>query len=518
MKSLVQRLGASILGVLSGFDRMRLRGTLPRLVNTDMFRTWLVGAGVPLKEFGDYANDITKELRKAVETQVQEQGRPVQYLSSYTDKEALVQKRLSREGAAPSGLICALSTLENCSSYDVYRDPKTRTLRLRQRTRKCLHYYIYSLDERFGLSHVRFQTWFPFDVRIVLNGREWLARDLDREGIAYQRRDNCFTWIEDFARAQALADAQPRVCWEAELNRVIDRALPPRSVWLRNDWYYWTADQTEWATDFAFRSRAALARIYPQLVRRAIDAFGSEDVLRFLGRRVSAEGRVPAYVQDEIASDLKHRPEGTRIKHRAGKNSIKLYDKQGSIVRLETTFNEVKGLRSYRTASDDPEGTPSWRPMRKSVVEMPRRAQLSQASNDRYAEALAGVPLDVALSQAAEKLCRAVTVGERRYRALNPLAAEDCALLKAISLGEWAVIGFRNRDIRHALYGEPRDEPTRRRQSGRVTRLLGILRAHGLIKKIPRTHRYVLTTAGTCVVPSLLIAANATLEQLTHAA
>jgi hypothetical protein len=497
---------------------MRLRGTLPRLVCTDTFRTWLVGAGVLLKDFGKYTEDVTKQIRNAVETQMKERGRPVEYLNSYTDKETLVQKRLSREGAASSGLVCALSTLENCSSYNVIRNPKTGTLQLRQQPRKCLHYYIYSLDDRFGLSHVRFQTWFPFDIRIVLNGREWLARDLDREGIGYQRRDNCFAWIEDFARAQALADAQARICWEDELNRLVEHSLPPLSVWLPNDWYYWTAEQTEWATDLAFRNRAALARIYPQLVRRAIDAFGSEDVLRFLGRRVTAEGCVPAYVQDEIASDLRHRPEGTRIKHRAGRNTIKLYDKQGSVLRVETTLNEIKGLKSYRTASGEPEGKPSWRPMRKSVVEMPRRAELSQASNDRYGEALAGLPLDVPLGRVAEKLCRAVTSHGRRYRALNPLAADDCALLKAVSQGEWAVTGFRNRDIREALNGQAKDDATRRRQSGRVTRQLGLLRAHGLIKKIPNTHRYVLTTHGTCVVPSLLTAANATVQQLTPAA
>jgi hypothetical protein len=518
MKSFLHRFGAKILGVLSGFDRVRLRGTLPRLAHTTGLSRWLEAAGILLKDFPDHAGARTRQLREALEAKADDAGRPVQYLPSYTNKEALVQQHRRRDDAAPGGLVCAFSTLENCTSYDIYRDPVTHKIDLRRRPRKCLHYYFYFDDDRFGLTQVRLQTWFPFPAHVVLNGREWLARQLDKEGIGYQRRDNCFTWVEDFARAQALADEQPRIPWEAELDRLLQRVLPSREAWLPDDHYYWTADQTEWATDLAFREADTLAELYPQLVRRGIETFRSEDVLRFLGRRVTAQGHVPASLRDEVTSDLKHRPEGVRIKHRAGKNTVKLYDKQGSVLRVETTLNEVKGLKSYRASADDPTGPWRWRPMRKSVVEMGRRAELSQASNDRYVEALGNLSTGTPLGRAAGKLCRPVMVGGRRHRALNPLAADDARLLESISRGEWLVAGFRNRDIRQALYGEAPDEATRRRQAARVTRLLGLPRAHGLIKKVPRTHRYLLSTEGTSVIPALLAANNATLQTLTKVA
>src|SRR5207245_5790098 len=125
-----------------------------------------------------------------------------------------------------------------------------------------------------------------------------------------------------------------------------------------------------------------------QLIRRGIETFRSEDVLRFLGRRVTAEGHVPASLKDEVTSDRKHRPEGVRIKHRAGRNTVKVDDKQGSVLRVETTLNEVQGLKSYRTTAQDPDGPRQWRPMRNSVVEMERRAELSQASHGRHRDAV----------------------------------------------------------------------------------------------------------------------------------
>jgi hypothetical protein len=518
MQSFLHRFRERILGVLSGFDRVRFRGSLLRLASVGGMSQWLVSKRVSLKDFTAMAQDRTKQLREALEEKAAGAGRPVEYLASFTDKEALVQERRQRAGTTSGGLICAFSTLENCLSYDIYRDAQTHGIALRKRPRKCLHYYFYFEDDRFGLTQVRLQTWFPFGVNVVLNGREWLARQLDGAGIGYVRQDNCFTWVEDFVRAQRLADRQPPVRWEDQLDRLLRRVHPAHRRWFPDVPSYWTVDQSEWATDVAFRNADALAELYPQLIRRGIETFGSEDVLRFLGHRVTAEGHVPPHLKAEVTSDLKHRPEGVRIKHRVGRNSIKLYDKQGSVLRVETTLNDVKPYQSYRAAADNPGGPPAWRPLRKGVADMVRRTELSQASNGRYLEALGSLPVDTPLSRVAEKLCRPVVVEGRRHRALNPLNPDDARLLAAVSRGEHLVSGFRNRDIRQALHGEPADDTTRRRQAAAVTRLLGLLRAHGLIKKIPRTHRYLLTAEGTRVVPALLAANNATLQQLTNAA
>ena len=110
-----------------------------------------------------------------------------------------------------------LSTLENCQSFEIYRNADTHQLELKRKPRKRLHDYVDFDDATFGQCHVRIQTWFPFDVRIVMNGREWLARQMDHAGIGYLRKDNCFTWIEDFADRQR-GDLQSRVLVRGDLS------------------------------------------------------------------------------------------------------------------------------------------------------------------------------------------------------------------------------------------------------------------------------------------------------------
>ncbi len=211
MERFIQRHGKKILGVLSGFDRMRFRGSFMPLTTVAGALTWLSRAGVLLKDFASFAQDLTKQIRQAVERDAVAAGRPVIYLDHFVNKEALVQGIRAERGAAANGLIAVLSAVEGCLPFGVRRSDGRHRFELRRRQRKCLHYYFYWLDDRFGLSQVRLQTWFPFHMHVLLNGREWLAAELDRAGIGYLRRDNCFADIEDFARAQKPADRQPRI-------------------------------------------------------------------------------------------------------------------------------------------------------------------------------------------------------------------------------------------------------------------------------------------------------------------
>ena len=258
MRQFIQRHRDQILGVLSGFDRLRLRGTLRLLTSVGGMMSYLSLAGMLIKDFMGYAEDLTRRLRQTTEENAQAAGRPVCYLPGATRKDELIEKIRREEGLAADGLIAVLSTLENCHSYDIYRNRSAKQVQLRQRSRKCLHYYFYFLDDTFGLTQVRLQTWFPFNVHVVLNGREWLAQRLDAASIGYRRQDNCFVDIEDFVRAQQLADQQPRIAWPKHLKRLLDRVHPLHQqlfdecpgpyYWTSEGPYYWTSEQNEWAT------------------------------------------------------------------------------------------------------------------------------------------------------------------------------------------------------------------------------------------------------------------------------
>ncbi len=225
--------------------------------------------------------------------------------------------------------------------------------------------------------------------------------------------------------------------------------------------YYWSVDQSEWATDVLFRSRRELADRYGRWLLHGVTSLGSRDVLRFLGRRTPGQGNLYGALSAEVQTSLREREEGVRLKHFVNLNSIKMYDKQGSVLRIETTLNSPRQMKVYRPKEGDENGPKAWRYLRKGVADMHRRAEVSQAANERYLDSLAAVDDATPLEELVAPLCRPVFWNGQRVRALNPLAGPDAALLAAAAQGEFLVHGFRNRDLQGLLYGgKPPRPPT----------------------------------------------------------
>jgi hypothetical protein len=507
---------ADVIGVLSGFDRLRLMATLRPLYQPSLMMRYLSRTGVLLKDFAAFAAGWTERVRAAAHQLAEQSGRPLTYLQGSSQRKELLARDRARRDGLSIGLIGIWSVVEPCLTYFVRRDREQKQLVLRLEPGKCLHYYFYFLHEQLGLLHLRLQTWFPFAIHACINGRHWLASQLDQAGIGYVQRENCFTWLEDVAQAQALARAQLQSRWPTLLQPLVEQCHPHAAELCQPLAlaYYWSVTESEYATDVMFKSPATLARLYPALIQQGIRHFGSTDVLRFLGHKTQANGRVHGNHQGEVLSSLKHRPEGLRLKHQAGGNSIKLYDKQGSVLRVETTLNRPHQFRVYRASERDPAGKKRWQVLRKSVGDLHRRAELCEAINGRYLEALASVRAGQSAGEVARTVCRPVVKDGRRHRALNPWSEPDAALLQVISRGEWTVSGFRNRDVRAVLYPSRVDATEAHRQSGRVTRALARLRAHGIIKKVNGSYRYQLTRQGRQIVTALLAARQADVEKL----
>ena len=111
-------------------------------------------------------------------------------------KESPASEIAERDGVTED-LVCVLSVVEPCRSFDVRPNRETHKLEVVNRKRRCLHYYLYLIDPVFGWLHVRLQTWAPFEIQVYVNGRDSLARQMDRAGIKYRRSDNKITWVED---------------------------------------------------------------------------------------------------------------------------------------------------------------------------------------------------------------------------------------------------------------------------------------------------------------------------------
>lgn len=521
MKRFIQQHAEKISGTLSGFDRLRFRGTLRWLAYTNGMQWFLNSSGILLKEFKTYVQGVTDQVRAATEQLVKAAGRKLIYLnSSRISKEEKAREIAERDGIQ-EGLICVFSAVEPCFSYEVHRDAQKRRLELRGRPQKCLHYYFYLQHPEFGFMHLRLQTWFPLTIHIAMNGREWLARQLDAAGLGYRRSDNCFLELADPERTQELCNQQLRTHWQRSFLSLLHQYHPSHKEIFREQalQYYWTLDQSEWATDILFRSRETLGELYPQLLRHAAYNFQSTDVMRFLGRRLTVKGRIHGGFQGEVVSDIAQRADHLRIKHRINKNWLKMYDKQEQVLRVETTLNDVKDMQVFRRAEANPESLKKWRGLRKSVADIKRRAQISQAANDRYLDSLAGVQATESLGELTKGLCQPTELKGKRVRALQPWSPADAQLLEAVSRPEFLLNGFRNKDLRGILHGEQQASPEeKRRRSAQVSRQLRMLRAHGLILKVVHTHRYQLTARGRTILAALQAARQVSPEQLAKVA
>lgn len=510
-----------VIGILHGFDRLRFRGTLRQLYCPRVMEAYLSVCHILIKDFGQLVEKTTQAVKEQARALAAKAGRPFLFVpSSQTSKEDLVRK-IAAKDQITGGLIAVLNAVEPCQSFRVIGNRHTKQIELKVETRKCSHLYFYYEHERFGFMHLRLQTWFPFQVNLCLNGRHWLARQLDKAGIGYQKKENTFIRVADMARAQSLLDEQLATDWRKELGTILKTVHPLsrqicRPLGLE---YYWSASDTEFATDILFRDAESLARFYPSWVHHAMSSFSSADVMRFLGHYVPlTTNKVWGQFDGEIISDTKRRPEGVRVKHSVNGNSIKFYDKQGSVLRVETTIVRPETFKTHRKPEGRPKESKRWLPLRRGLADFQRRAQISRRANERYLEALAATSGAMPLFEWVEKTCQPICRQGRRYRALNPWSKTDGLLLQLVNRGEFALNGFRNRDLCHIYFKPTADELERKRRMGWMCRRVRLLRAHGLVQKVAGTHRYVVSHKGRATITALLAARKADVDQLTKMA
>jgi len=481
------------LGELTMFDRLIFKGHLSGLYGRGRFSWFLHEQDVLLKDFGAYVKQTSAALKSHAEALAKAAQRPYIYLAgAKTQRTGQSKEDLARELAQAdgltAGLVCVLATLEINSSFDVRGNRQTHQKEVVRRPRKHLHFYFYYLDPEFGLLHIRLQSWFPFEIQIYINGRAWLAQQLDQASIEYTRYRNCFVEIADLQAAQTLCDKFAHRKWARVLNVFAKRVNPVLETIAQAGFggYYWSINQAEIATDVMFPERATLETILPDLFQEASLAFSATDVLRFLGRKLHGN------FQGAVSTDLKKRLEGYRVKHWLKNNSIKMYDK-ASVLRIETTINNSREFKTLQVEDEQRR----WVPMNKGVANFWRFYQVGQQANHRYLTALAQVQLKGEGVQVLDALCRPHTKQGKRVSKFNPITKADCQLFAAVMSGEHLINGFRNRDLRRKLYAGATATPVQtKRRCARVSRLIAKLRGHGLIAKVKEARLYRVTKFG----------------------
>lgn len=488
MSMFLDRHADRIHGVLSCYDRIVIQGTLPDICHADAMTAYLYLRGIRIFDYPKWAEPLREEIRANAERVADDNGLEIEFIRRKDfRKEERVKALVAKRGDHP-GLVHIFSAMEPCNSFQPWHHKRTHRTFFKPTLAKCLHYYFYFIDPTLGLCFLRVPTWAPFRLQFYCNGHQVLARQLTKRGITYTLVDNAFVALADFPAAQQLADG-----WSVkQLHRRLERLAATYCPVLHHfaAGYHWSLMQLEYATDLVFKDRAALQPLYDALVRTAIHTVHADQVATFLGRKLHS------LYQGEVGNDFHTRIQGTRIKHHMGQVAIKMYDKLGRVLRIETTANDVTFFK-HRRKVEHANGTWEMKlaPVKKTIYSLPVLRDLLGAANRRYLAFLATLDDPTAGAKHLDKLAKPVRHGTRTSRGFNLFHGDDRAFLIALLRGEFLISGLTCRRLRRVLPHHTGPQ---------ISRLLKRLRLHGVIRKIGRTYKYYLTRVGRQVVLAAL--------------
>jgi len=488
MKLLTETYQDQIRGILSCFDRIIIQGTLPIFCYPEGMTSYLNAKNIRIFDYPSFAMSLRDLIIQNAQRIASEAGLEIEYIKQKNfRKEDKIAKIIKERGSHP-GLVHIFSALEPCTSYKPWHDKTTHRTFLKYDSGKCLHYYFYLIDKRLGLVYVRVPTWCPFRLQIYFNGHNVLAEALRKKGIQYTLIDNLFTEISDFQKAQAISDS-----FNVEsLHKILDifaknfcpviKSLPVG--------YHWSIMQAEYSTDIIFKKQSDLRNLYDNLIHTAVYTVKPENIATFLGKKLQTN------YKDEVGNNFDTRIYGTRIKHNMGPTSIKMYDKLGLALRIETTTTDVSFFKHYRKVEQkDGSFHFAYASMKKGIYNLPTLSQLLRDSNTRYLEFISTITDRTDGIKNVIKISKSIVENNRSYKGFNFFDEEDLNIMLSIERGEFNISGFQNKDIRRKL---------RDKNPSQISRILARLRFHGLIKMIGRTYKYYLTVLGRKVIATAL--------------
>lgn len=516
MKKLIERFADLVKGSITGFDRIVFKGFILPLMSAQGAMSFCRTKGILNKDYKQWMIKQTACIVKRAEQYAKANcGQGIIPIPTWRIRKEEAAHERQRAEQIENGLIGVWSCLESASSYRARYCLKTGHPQLQNYPTRCKHLYFYFDHHEFGFMNIRLQTWFPYPIQIALNGREWLRRCLEQQGIQFLAKGNKLLYISDYQAAQRLLEKQLDVRFSKLLDRFVPIVFPMIHAILGPHLsYYWTMWQSEWATDLIFDSPEALNSVVDSLLRHAHMTATSTRVLRYLDRPLTLAGNPDGRSTEEVLTRVTDFNDGLRVRHWVDCNSVKLYNEQ-NVLRVETTINNPAKFRVFRHKQGQSQTESKSRlPLRKGVMDIPLRAIVSQEVNERFMNDLAMLKDESPAHKLIDQISSHRTQAGHRFRALD-ITGKDRELLQAIADPKFRISGLTNKMLRQNLsdtrFGSAR---TQKQLSAKISRHLRLLRAHGIIRKLPKQNRYQLTLKGIKLTNLLNAFLAASTEQL----
>jgi hypothetical protein len=482
---LTERYKNEISGVMGCYDRVIIRGTPGNLGYADGMTAFFNTQNFKIFDFHKVFTPITNGIKENIEKKATENGIEIEYVRKVGAfrKDDKIAEILSKRGKE-IGLVHIFSQLEVLDTFDPWCDKETKRCYFKPASTKRLVYYVYIIDKLLGLCYIKIPTVAPFTLGFYFNGHGLLETKLNKENISFIKQENAFLSVCDFEKAQNLSDEIDVKKIHTVLDGCAKRYCPLPEGWNIN--YQWTLSEVEYSYDIIFKNAEVLKPIYDNIITTAMHTITPENIANYLGKRFSLQ------FGGEAGSRYNKRILGTRIKHQLGDTSVKIYDKFGSVLRIEVTSRNVSEMRVFRDVQKR-DGTieAKMAPVKKSIYSLFDLTKLFMRACLRYLEAISAFddPIDglKKLDQAVEN----VTDNNRIYKGFNFFCKEDKLILLAVANPKFNIDGMRNKHLRELLVGK---------STAQISRLLKRLRVHLLIEKVRGTLKYRLTPLGKQVI------------------
>lgn len=459
-------------------DRIYLNGYVPNLQvggQVVSFMTRHLGLPIPSPAVME---KIGTGFRRRVRAFAEEHQIPIVKFGKGDRKQDVMRPYLARQAATGSTGVAAIGYAQEFQSVfaaNQRHNGKAVWFSFAKADRRVTCFYFYLWDADFGPAFIKVCAYFPYPVKVWLNGHEWAKRQATQAGIGFTELSNGFATCTDPEALQAICDRLGPGTITVFFERWMNILPLPLTDADRAAGYWWELSmrQIETSRTLVFDAPRRARGFFEALVVDNLD-LGRPDTIELIFHGPRRRGHP---VKLGCAPKTKIVTRDTEVTVNAFfKNSrVKQYLKDGRALRIETVINSPDDLGCHRRLAH--------------LDELQAKARVVNArllDTERVGQGC------VLASPAFERVAQStLTQDGRRSPALRFGDPRVMALLGALCLGLNA-LGFTNRSLR-----------------AQVSRLLGVaytvnqasydlarLRLNGLIQRRAGTNTYQLTADG----------------------